>query len=289
MNRRLVVVLGFAAAISAAASFLLYRLLGGAAKARKEPASVQLVVAARPLKVGATIQESDVKLVKWTAAAPALACHKKEDAIGRGVIAEILESEPVVEARLAAKGAGGGLPAKIPPGMRAVAIRVNDVVSVAGFVQPGSHVDVLMSATPPRTEGGPAGKMTRTILQNLTVLSVGTEIDKDAEGKPVNVPVMNLLATPEQAEILSLASNEARIQLVLRNPIDTQTAATPGTAMEKLLFPNAKPAADPPPRRAVQAAATPRPQPQQVAFRVEVFHGAKRSDASFSPVEGAKP
>ena len=146
---------------------------------------------------------------------------------------QLYRGEPIIESRLAAVGAGGGLAATIPSGMRACAVRVNEVVGVAGFVVPGMRVDVIISGT----ELGAAasqGPKVKTLLQNIQVLSAGTNIQKDNEGKPVQVPVVNLLVTPEQAEVLSLASNETRIQLVLRNPLDNETAKTPGVVMSSL-------------------------------------------------------
>ena len=146
-------------------------------------------------------------------------------------MAGIYEGEPILESRLAVKGAGAGLAATIPPGMRAVAVRVNDVVGVAGFVVPGQRVDVLVLGTPP---GGSAntgtGTITKTILQNIQVLSAGQNMQKDTEGKPATVQVVNLLVTPQQAETLSLVSNDMRIQLVLRNPLDNKEVASSGTA-----------------------------------------------------------
>ena len=142
------------------------------------------------------------------------------------MVAEIYQGEPVLASRMSGPGAGGGLAPTIPQGMRACAIRVDEVVGVAGFVIPGMRVDVMASGTPP---GGRAadGPETETILQNIQVLSAGTDIQKDAEGKPVQVQVVNLLVTPEQAETLSLAATNLRLQLVLRNPLDTEIAKVP--------------------------------------------------------------
>ena len=119
--------------------------------------------------------------------------------VGRGVITPIFAKEPIIESRLAPKGAGGGLAAMIPPGMRAVPVRVNEVVGVAGFVVPGMRVDVLISGNRPNGDAT-LGTLTKTLLQNIEVLSAGTDFKKDAEGKPVQVQVVNLLVTPEQAE-----------------------------------------------------------------------------------------
>jgi pilus assembly protein CpaB len=188
-----------------------------------------------------------------------------------------------MENRLAAPGAGGGLAATIPPGMRAVAVRVNDIVGVAGFAVPGMRVDILISGVPP----GPQmhGPKVKTLLQNIEVLSAGQNYQKDAEGKPVAVQVVNLLVNPEQAEVLSLASNETRIQLVLRNPLDTQTAKPPGTAMAALYGDGKPPAPAAPRQRPVVAVAAKAPPPVIVVplapYQIEIFNGPQRSEAKF--------
>ena len=129
------------------------------------------------------------------------------------MISNIYSGEPILDNRLAPMGSGGGLAATIKEGMRACAIKVDEVVGVAGFVTPGMRVDVLVSGVPP-DQGNSQETQTRTILQNIEVLSAGQDIQKDAEGKPQSVQVVNLLVTPEQAQILALASNQMKIQLV---------------------------------------------------------------------------
>jgi pilus assembly protein CpaB len=177
--------------------------------------------------------------------------------------------------------------ATIPPGMRACAVRVNDIVGVAGFVVPGMRVDVIISGVEP---GGSAaqGPKVKTILQNIQVLSAGSNIQKDNEGKPIQVPVVNLLVTPEQAEVLSLASNETRIQLVLRNPLDNETAKTPGAGMRSLFAggaaakiektPVRKPSPPPPPP--IFASKPPEPR----VFLVQIMNGSKRSEEKFQGI-----
>jgi pilus assembly protein CpaB len=161
---------------------------------------------------------------------------------------------------------------------------VNDVVGVAGFAVPGMRVDVLVSGTSPGVSPT-EGPRVKTLLQNIEVLSAGTNIQKDAEGKPAQVQVVNLLVTPEQAEVLSLASNETRIQLVLRNPLDTETARTPGTAMARIFSDGSAPAPRPvsvAPRRA------PEPKLEKPAPRiylVEVLNGSKRSEEKFGAAD----
>ena len=186
----------------------------------------------------------------------------------------------------------------IPTGMRAVAVRVNEVVGVAGFVVPGMRVDILISGTVP---GGSTalGTLTKTLLQNIEVLSAGQDFKKDAEGKPVVVQVVNLLVTPEQAEQLSLAASQTSIQLVLRNPLDRQVSKTPGTAMQ-YLFTGGKPAEKAPdtgaPRLRASRAPAPvrapfeprvpvvRPEPKQ-PFVMEIINGNKRNETRFTAAQ----
>src|SRR5437879_6218100 len=230
MNQRLLSVLIFAFVVSAGASLLLYRLIASRVTANAKQPTTQIIVASRNLDLGTLIREADLRASDWSGPMPRGSLLRKEDVLGRGVMAALYDGEPILESRLAPKGAGAGLAATIPAGMRAVAVRVNDIVGVAGFVVPGMKVDVLISGTPPGPQG-PNGAKVKTLLQNIQVLSAGQDFKKDVEGKPVLVPVVNLLVTPEQAEVLSLASNETRIQLVLRNPMDAGSPKTPGIAM----------------------------------------------------------
>jgi pilus assembly protein CpaB len=301
VKQRLVFVILFALIVSGAASAVLYRLISAQLAANKAAPATKVVVAARNLSGGDLIKDVDIKLVDWTGPVPPGALTKSEDAINRGVTESIYMGEPVVESRIAKPGMGAGLASMIPQGMRAVAIRVNDVVAVSGFAAAGSHVDVLIAGNPP---GGnqSAGTVTKTLLQNVEILSAGATIQKDAEGKPVSVPTVNLLLTPAQAEIMSLASNEARIQLVLRNPTDKDEAKTPGTAMAYLFSGGVAPPSSP-----VSAGAAPRqvrkppppppapPEPAKVApppppppINVEVIHGSRKVEQKFDSEEKSK-
>jgi pilus assembly protein CpaB len=224
---------------------------------------------------------------------------KAETLVGRGVVAPLFSGEPVIESRLAPVGSGGGLASTIPPGMRACAVKVNDVVGVAGFVTPGMRVDVLIASTGGGgvfgVNGGNTGTKVKTLLQNLEVLSAGTDIQRDLQGKPSQVQVVNLLVTPEQAEVLSLANAEARIQLVLRNPMDTRITQTSGAQLSRLFADEVAPppavsapvAVAPrvrrdfpaPPPAPAAVAAQPEPTPTPAAASVEVIYGAKRANA----------
>jgi pilus assembly protein CpaB len=284
MNQRLFSVLIFAFVVSAGASLLLYQLIASRVTANAKQPTTQVIVAARTLDLGTLIRESDLKQGDWSGPLPKGSLLRKDDVVGRGVMAAIYEGEPVLENRLAPKGAGAGLAATIPAGMRAFAVRVNEVVGVAGFVVPGMRVDILISGNPPGAASN-LGMVSRTLLQNIEVLSAGQNFQKDAEGKPVQVQVVNLLVTPEQAEILSLASNETRIQLVLRNPLDTQTSKTTGIALSSLYGAAVKPPEPAPRPRPVMARVKlpPMVEPPRPAgpVMVEVINGAKRSESKF--------
>ncbi|HOL73378.1 MAG TPA: Flp pilus assembly protein CpaB [Bryobacteraceae bacterium] len=285
MNKRFLSVLIFALIVAGGATLIFYRLVSSRLSAVPNPVpTTEITVAARDLPVGTLIRETDLSTAQWSGSVPQLAVTKKEDLVGRGVVSPIYQGEPILETRLAPKGAGAGLAATIPPGMRAVAIRVNEIIGVAGFVVPGMRVDVLIAGKPPDSPAS-LGTLSRTLLQNIEVLSAGQNIQKDAEGKPISVPVVNLLVTPEQAEALSLASNETKIQLVLRNPLDTTVAKTPGTALSRLFTgtaaPEPRPAAAAKPRPVVQQAAAPVKPKETPAVVVEVIQGGKKASATF--------
>jgi len=298
MNKRFVGVLVFAFVVASVASLLLYRLLAATrpASAKTAAATIHLAVAARNLEVGVVLKDDDIKMAEWTGSAPEGAFIRPQDLVGRGVTTRMVSREPILESRLASKGAGGGLASMIPEGMRAVAIRVNDVAGVAGFVTPGMRVDVLISGAAGASNASAAlGVQSKTMLQNVEVLSAGQDFKKDAEGKPVIVQVVNLLVTPEQAEMLSLASTQTTIQLVLRNPLDRMVAKTSGTAVA-LLFKGGNLQADKPPaplaaRRAsppsprmeppVRRAEAP-PVKRDPPFVMQIISGASKREVSFS-------
>jgi pilus assembly protein CpaB len=290
MNRRFIAVLVFALAVSAVASTVVYQLIAGRISTQAKQTTARVVVATRDLAVGTLLKPTDLRVADWSGEVSPQWVLKPEDAVGRGVIANIYKDEPVANNRLAPAGAGAGLAASIPPGMRAVAVKVNEVVGLAGYVLPGMRVDVIAAATPP-DETRALGTLAKTILQNIEVLSAGQNLEKDTEGKPVNVQVVNLLVTPEQAEILSLAANEAKIQLVLRNPLDTQEAKVPGTAtallfrdkptnLSNMLAPVRRPAAARAPAPAAKAAEKEvKTETVVVPVMMEIIHGNKKDEA----------
>jgi pilus assembly protein CpaB len=290
MRRRLLIIISCALILSACAGYAVYRVAGHRPEPGNTMQTTRIVLAARDLEVGGLIRAVDLKTVDWPGPVPKNAIVKTESALNRGVISPIYDGEPLTENRLAPQGSAGGLAATIPAGMRACAVKVNEVVGVAGFVVSGMRVDVLITGLPP---GGNAldGPRVRTLLQNIAVLSAGTNFQKDQEGKPEQAQVVNLLVTPEQAEILSLASNETHIQLVLRNPMDTQVSKPPGTEMSDL-FGSAQhrdqvtavaqrrtPVVRAAPAAPVPAAAMPPPPPPYI---VEVSNGAVQTQARFA-------
>jgi pilus assembly protein CpaB len=197
-------------------------------------ATQPVVVAAADLALGSELKKEDLTVVNFPLGqAPEGTFSKPADILGRGIIVPIVKNEPVLKAKLASKEAGFGLPTVIPDGMRAVSVRVNEVIGVAGYVLPGTRVDVLATANP---TSQPQDATTKVILSNVQVLTAGTRMEQDGEkGKPVQVTVVTLLVFPEQSERLALASTEGKIQLALRNPLDQGAPETPGVKQAGLL------------------------------------------------------
>jgi pilus assembly protein CpaB len=279
MNRRLLTILLVAFFIAAVCTLLIAHLVRNQA-AGKQPVTTVVVAAKTDIKLGMLLTADNITTLGITGTLPKGAILEKDmkSLIGRGVVADLYEGEPVIESRLAAPGSGGGLAPAIPMGMRACAVKVDEVVGVSGFVTPGMRVDVLISGTPPGQQSNTQGTEARTLLQNIQVLSAGTDITKDKEGKAKPVQVVNLLVTPEQAETLSLASNQVTIRLVLRNPLDTTVTPVAGTATANLF---GGPTA---PVQAKRATVVKRVAPQ--AFVVEVFNGSKQSQEKFASPGG---
>jgi pilus assembly protein CpaB len=281
MNRRLLTILLAAFFIATLFSFVVYRMVSNRVTAAKPAATIRVVAAKSDIKLGSVLNADNLTTIEiGTVPKGAILPKDESRAIGRGVLSEIYEGEPIIENRLAAAGSGGGLAATIPPGMRACAVKVDDVVGVSGFVTPGMRVDVLISGTPPGEQSASQGTVARTLLQNIQVLSAGADIQKDNEGKAKSVQVVNLLVTPEQAETLSLVGN-LTIRLVLRNPLDTKITPVVGTSTGNLFGgQNAGPAKP-------QRAAAPKKAESQ-AFSIEVVNGSKTSEEKFASPEGHK-
>jgi pilus assembly protein CpaB len=284
MNKRLLTILLLAFVIAGACSFLVYKMVGNRLGAQSA-AGTRVVAASGDIKIGTLLAPANLTTVEISGTPPKGAILDPKNAIGRGVVADIFQGEPILDNRLAPVGSGGGLAATIPTGMRAIAVKVDDIVGVAGFATPGMHVDVLASGTPPGNNGADSrqaqlGILTKTILQNITVLSAGVSMQKDPEGKPQSVQVVNLLVTPEQAETLSLMTTGVKIQLVLRNPLDTKVDPVEGTAMGNIF---AAQNIAPPPH--VGKVAVKKAAPAVQPFSIEVINGSKRSEEKFTSPE----
>lgn len=227
-RKRILIAFAIAVPLALLASTLVYRQLSRAASSPGRIVATKVVVAVSALEPGTRLDVKDLREVDWPALKPMQGMFARpEDCAGRVLISPLLENEPVLEGNLAPKDSSVGLSAMIPPGMRGVAVAVNDVVGVAGFVQPGTIVDVLA------TGGleGQASSLTRTILENIRVLAAGQKIEPDKQGTPQTVPVVTLLVTPDQANLLTLASTQGKIQLALRNSADTKQVNTAPTQL----------------------------------------------------------
>jgi pilus assembly protein CpaB len=299
LDRRFAVVLAVSVVWALIVSAVFYRLAGGSAGRVRAAAEKPIVLASRPLPMGAVIERDSVKLGKVPEALfPAGAFSRIEEVLERPVISPIQPEEAVVEARLAARGSGLGLGPLIPPGMRAIAVRVNDVVGVAGFILPGMRVDVLVTGRAPNSND----TATRTVLQNIAVLSVGQTIQTDGKSQSISAPVVTLLVAPQEAEALTLGNTEGHIQLVLRNSTDQRATATAGRQWRDLYGAPPPAAVAAPAERAVASAPSapavhrrapesrvPRPvaiaAPAPAPDRVILIHGHTATVAEF-PREG---
>jgi pilus assembly protein CpaB len=275
MNRTRLLMIGvMALALGFFASVYVYKNLQSGT--RSADSGVDVIVAADDLQVGAKVEEHDIKVIKIPGAdLPPSAPRKRADVLGHGVIVPISKGEFILPNRLAGENAGAGLPSLIPPGMRAVSVRVNEVVSVAGFVTPGTRVDVLLTGTP----GAGGEQQTTTVLQNVAVLASGHTLERTATGEAQTTAVITLLVSPDDAQRLTLASSEGHIQLALRNPLDTKQDEVPSSNSRGLYRGLAIPA----PTKAivhhtVPKAVAPSLPPPSTGVSIEVYQGDKKPE-----------
>jgi pilus assembly protein CpaB len=275
MNRnRLVIGLVFAIVLAFLLSAFVYRQFKQVSAAPPVVQMQRIVVAAAPLQLGTRLDSTKLRTIPWPAGQPVLGMFTRvEDCTHRALITGVAENEPILESKLAPVEAGAGLSATIPEGRRALSVAVNDVVGVAGFVTPGTMVDVLVTGAIAGSNQQGGGNITRTILENVRVLAAGQKIEQDRDGKPQTVPVITLLVTPEDASKLAMASTEGKIQLALRNTIDTRTSNPPAVLQTTLFAPAAAPA-----EKHLVAQRPPAPPPPYV---VEVITGAKHETKEF--------
>lgn len=257
--------------ISLAVSYFLYNRIKRQFAASVQP--LKIVAAVKPIDPGATIAADNLTLIDWPVNFPIEGSFKNtQDIVGRVVVLPIGANEPIRETYLAAPGAVG-LTAKIPDGMRAVAVETNDVANVSGFLFPGCHVDVLVTFKPENGRGGDED-ITATVLQDIEVLSTGEKLKPDPTGKPEKVRQVTMLLSPDDAQKLVLAANKGTVQFVLRNGTDQAQQIHRPSQMKDLQTFGAAPATV-----AVKKAPPP-PKPQSV-YEVETYDGTKKNTVKF--------
>ena len=287
-STRTFVVVGISVGLATLASFGVYRAVRSIPVREVQVAHQFAVVAARELPMGTLLEKEDVKLVPWPASDPLPGGYDAvEKVLNRGLIAAVLKNEPLSESKLAPVEAGAGLPPTIPAGMRALSVRVNEVIGVAGFTVPGTRVDVLAMVRDSNNS------MSRIVVSNVQVLTSGTKYDQDQsrkDGQPIKTTVVTLAVTPSDAERIALAAADGQIVLALRNPLDAEAVRTSGVKMAELMTGDA-PAPAPAPRPAAPRKA-PAPAPARVSapvapptvqeapqpYRVEAYRASKRSE-----------
>jgi pilus assembly protein CpaB len=273
MNRTRLLMIGvLALALGFFASVYVYKNVQS--KTGSVESGVDVIVAADDLQVGAKVEEHDIKVIKIPGAdLPPGAPRRRADVLGHGVIVPISKGEFILPNRLAGENAGSGLPSLIPPGMRAVSVRVNEVVSVAGFVTPGTRVDVLLTGTP----GAGGEQQTTTVLQNVAVLASGHTLERTATGEAQTTAVITLLVSPDDAQRLTLASSEGHIQLALRNPLDMKQDEVPSSNSRGLYRGLPVPAATTPiVHHAAMKPVKPIVAPPPTGVSIEVYQGDKK-------------
>jgi pilus assembly protein CpaB len=280
MNRTRLLMIGVVAlALGALVSLFVYKTLQGKSRAGNE-AGVNVIVAANDIQVGSRVGENDIRIAKFPPTGlPAGAYSKRSDVLGRGVIVPISQGEFMLPSKLAPENAGAGLPSLIPPGMRAVSVRVNEVVSVAGFVGPGTRVDVLLTGT---AVGSGEQQQTTTVLQNVLVIAAGNKLERSTSGESQNAPVITLLVSPDDAERLTLASSEGHIQLVLRNPLDTKQDEVASAKRNSLYKGSLAPPPPVAPHAHVAKKIEDKPAPPTV-LSVQVYQGDKKAETVTFP------
>lgn len=267
MNRnRIVIGLVVAVIVALVTSYFVYQQLRLSAEETSQPVVMgTIVVAAADLPVGSRLQPQLLREIPWPAGEPVPGMFGKvEECTDRALINSVVANEPILENKLAPKEAGAGLAAIIPEGKRGLSVRVDEVVGVAGFVLPFTMVDVLV------TGSTGSDSVTRVILENIRVLTSGQRIEEDKDGKPQKVSVVTLEVTPQEANKLAMASTEGRIQLALRNTIDTEKVE-PASVYRSELFGGR--------RRLIRR--QPGVQPKAQAYVVEVIRGNKRESKAF--------
>jgi len=283
-QQRTLIVMVVAVATAGLAAFGMYQVIQRMPLRKAEMNTVPVVVATRALPVGTRLTTDDLKVVAWPAGTQLAGAFSNVPAVvDRGVVAPIGLNEPVTATRVAGPEAGAGLPPIIPAGMRAISVKVNEVVGVAGFVLPGTRVDVLVAVDDDGDESNRKEPMARTVVNNVYVLTAGTRYDQEEakDGKAQRSTVVTLAVLPADGERIALASAQGKLSLVLRNPLDVDPAETTGIKLAALMKGTGpEPVLDAPKRKMVpskKTVAAPAPPAPQV-YKVEAFRASKRTE-----------
>src|SRR5437879_5775920 len=262
-----------AAMLAAGVTFFFSKKLNARRASR---ATTQIIASSGELPSGITLAAKDVTLIDWPADVPLEGSFNKvDDVIGHPLLYALGPREPILKRNLGVEGAGIGLAGRIPPGMRATAVRSNEIVGVAGFLYPGSHVDVLVTYTPP---GGNNIPVTETVLQDVEVLTAGQTTEPDPQGRPQTVNVVTLLLNPEDSQRLQLASMQGGIQFVLRSGVDQKSVNLKPTRLDQLVASEKPPVVVPPPTKKAPKRIEPS---RPTIYVLEVIQGTKRSVEKF--------
>lgn len=237
----------------------------------------EIIVAAKEIPSGATLTSDMVKSTSYLrASVPPGAFSSLQQVTGKVAKTTLTVGEPILPSRIGDKA---GLTVLLTPGYRAIAVRVNEIIGVSGFIAPNDRVDVIALATPPSAANEPAKQISKIVLQNKRVLSVAQTVNEPKDGKPQIASSITLELTPEEAEKLSLASIEGQIVLALRSSQDDNIVRTEGSTTRDLLG-----LAAPPPREPEKIIAPPPPPPlpsPPMRYRVELYTGSRRSEFEF--------
>jgi pilus assembly protein CpaB len=296
MKRRLISVVLFAVLAAAVSSFILFKVISGNSPSASKSSTTTILVAARDLDAGALVGDADVRPADWPASDSAHWMSKRTDVVGRALLSPLAKDEPFSESRLATKGAAAGMAARIPRGMRMVAVHVDELTGLSRFILPGMHVDVISTGATPSMAA--QGMVARTILQDIEVFSTGDSERDPKQPAAAALPVFNLLVTPQQAEVLSQAVAQTRIELVLRNPLDKGSVISEVLPdLNKIITAPPRPSGKPSPapakpveeKKAVVVQAPPPPPPPAPLPTIEVIHGTKRSVSTVAPPTNPEP
>jgi pilus assembly protein CpaB len=286
MNRqtRTFIVVAVAVVAATIASYGTFRALSRMPQRPAEIPTRKAVIAARQMPLGTMLTRDSVKVVDWPQQTPLQGGFSTiDEVVSRGLIVSVVENEPLSENKLAPKEAGAGLSPTITPGMRAISVKVNEVIGVAGFVVPGTHVDVV---TIIGNKGGSADTVSRVVVSNVQVLSAGTRYDQEearTDAKAIRSSVVTLMVNPADAERIALAQSQGELMLTLRHPLDVSPTETHGVHLAGLFASSDEPAPRPVAAAVARRPLPPPPPPVQVApvvkaYTVETIRAAKRSE-----------